>query len=82
MKSRFTRRSLLAGTTAVSATIVIKTGRAAEYTFVQYHNQAATARSTRTSLPCGKQFERRRTGGSKPLFMPRTTRYLAATLMH
>src|SRR5215213_7641814 len=42
MKSRFTRRSLLAGTTAVSATLVIKTGRAAEYTFVQYHNQAAT----------------------------------------
>ena len=42
MKPRLTRRSLLGGATAISTTIVIKTARAADFNFVQYHNQAAT----------------------------------------
>ncbi len=43
MASRFSRRSLIAGATAVgSAAIAVKPLRAAEYKFTQYHNQAAT----------------------------------------
>ena len=41
MASKFSRRSLLAGATAVGSTIVVKPTRAADYTFAQYHNQPA-----------------------------------------
>ena len=42
MTGKFSRRSVLAGATAVGSTIVVKPTRAAEYTFAQYHNQPAT----------------------------------------
>jgi tripartite ATP-independent transporter DctP family solute receptor len=43
MTGKFSRRSLIAGATAVgSAAIIVKPLRAAEYKFAQYHNQAAT----------------------------------------
>jgi len=41
MTGKFSRRSLLAGATAVGSTIVVKPTRAAEWTFAQYHNQPA-----------------------------------------
>jgi tripartite ATP-independent transporter DctP family solute receptor len=41
MTTRWTRRSLLAGATAIGSTIIVKPARAADYNFAQYHNQAA-----------------------------------------
>ena len=41
MTGKFSRRSLLAGATAVGSTIMVKPTRAAEFTFAQYHNQPA-----------------------------------------
>jgi TRAP-type transport system periplasmic protein len=41
MAGRFSRRSFVAGATAVGSTIVVKPTRAADYTFAQYHNQPA-----------------------------------------
>jgi len=41
MTGKFSRRSLIAGATAVGSTIVVKPTRAAEFTFAQYHNQPA-----------------------------------------
>lgn len=42
MAGNWTRRSLLAGT-ASALTLIVRPLRAAEYRFVQYHNQAATS---------------------------------------
>lgn len=43
MTGRFSRRSVIAGASALgSAAIIVKPGRAADYKFAQYHNQAAT----------------------------------------
>jgi len=42
MTGKFSRRSVLAGATAVGSTIVVKPTRAADYSFAQYHNQPAT----------------------------------------
>ena len=41
MATRWTRRSMLAGSAAVGSAIIIKPARAADYKFSQYHNQAA-----------------------------------------
>ena len=41
MIRRLSRRSLMAGATAGSATFIVKPLRAADYKFAQYHNQAA-----------------------------------------
>jgi tripartite ATP-independent transporter DctP family solute receptor len=41
MTGKFSRRSLLAGATAVGSAIVVKPARAADYSFAQYHNQPA-----------------------------------------
>lgn len=43
MSKAITRRSLLAGATALgSAAIIVRPARAADYKFIQYHNQAST----------------------------------------
>src|SRR5258708_37406216 len=39
MPGKFSRRSLIAGATAVGSTIIVKPVRAADYKFAQYHNQ-------------------------------------------
>src|SRR6516165_2541607 len=41
MAARFSRRSVIAGATAVGSTIIVKPTRAADHKFVQYHNQPA-----------------------------------------
>ncbi|MFZ0125580.1 MAG: TRAP transporter substrate-binding protein DctP, partial [Xanthobacteraceae bacterium] len=41
MTRRLSRRSLIAGATAGSATVIVRPLRAADYKFAQYHNQAA-----------------------------------------
>lgn len=41
MTTRWTRRALLVGASAISSTIIAKPARAADYKFAQYHNQAA-----------------------------------------
>src|SRR5215472_12181519 len=41
MTTRFSRRSVIAGATAVGSTIIVKPTRAADHKFVQYHNQPA-----------------------------------------
>jgi TRAP-type transport system periplasmic protein len=41
MPKRFSRRSFVAGASAVGSTIIVKPVRAADYTFAQYHNQPA-----------------------------------------
>src|SRR5262245_20900779 len=41
MATRFSRRSVIAGATAVGSTIIVKPTRAADHKFVQYHNQPA-----------------------------------------
>jgi tripartite ATP-independent transporter DctP family solute receptor len=41
MTTRWTRRSLLVGATAIGSTIIVRPAGAADYTFAQYHNQAA-----------------------------------------
>jgi tripartite ATP-independent transporter DctP family solute receptor len=41
MTTRWTRRSLLVGATAIGSTIIIRPAGAADYNFAQYHNQAA-----------------------------------------
>jgi len=40
MKTPWTRRTLLTGAVAAGTTIMVKSARAADYKFVQYHNQA------------------------------------------
>jgi len=40
MKTPWTRRTLLAGAAAAGTTIIVKPARAADYKFIQYHNQA------------------------------------------
>ena len=40
MKTPWTRRTLLTGATAAGTTIIVRRARAADFTFVQYHNQA------------------------------------------
>jgi tripartite ATP-independent transporter DctP family solute receptor len=40
MKTRWTRRAMLTAAAAAGTTIVVKPTRAADYKFVQYHNQA------------------------------------------
>jgi tripartite ATP-independent transporter DctP family solute receptor len=42
MATTWTRRSVLAGATAVGSTIMVRRSRAADHTFAQYHNQAAS----------------------------------------
>jgi tripartite ATP-independent transporter DctP family solute receptor len=42
MPANLSRRSLIAGATAVGSTIIAKPARAAEFTFAQYHNQPAS----------------------------------------
>jgi TRAP-type transport system periplasmic protein len=42
MRKGWTRRSLLAGAAALGPALIVRPARAAEYTFAQYHNQAAT----------------------------------------
>jgi tripartite ATP-independent transporter DctP family solute receptor len=42
MPNEWTRRSMLASAAAAGATIMVKPTRAADYTFAQYHNQAAS----------------------------------------
>jgi tripartite ATP-independent transporter DctP family solute receptor len=42
MTHPLTRRTLIAGATALGSTIIVKPSHAADYKFVQYHNQAAT----------------------------------------
>jgi TRAP-type transport system periplasmic protein len=42
MRKGWTRRSLLAGAAALGPALIVRRARAAEYTFAQYHNQAAT----------------------------------------
>src|SRR5712675_1298846 len=41
MPGKFSRRSLIAGATAVGSTIIVKPVRAADYKLAQYHNQPA-----------------------------------------
>src|SRR5262245_52291831 len=41
MASQLSRRSVIAGATAVGSTIIVKPTRAADHKFVQYHNQPA-----------------------------------------
>ncbi|HYM98913.1 MAG TPA: TRAP transporter substrate-binding protein, partial [Aestuariivirgaceae bacterium] len=41
MATGWTRRSLLAGGAVIGSTIIVKSARAADYKFTQYHNQAA-----------------------------------------
>jgi tripartite ATP-independent transporter DctP family solute receptor len=41
MATKFSRRSVIAGATAVGSTIIVKLARAADHKFVQYHNQPA-----------------------------------------
>jgi len=41
MATRFSRRCVIAGVTAVGSTIIVKPTRAADHQFVQYHNQPA-----------------------------------------
>jgi TRAP-type transport system periplasmic protein len=41
MATQFSRRSVIAGATAVGSTIIVKPTRAADHKFVQYHNQPA-----------------------------------------
>src|SRR5260370_1446772 len=40
MKTPWTRRVLLTGAAAAGTTIIVKPVRAADYTFIQYHNQS------------------------------------------
>src|SRR5260370_18338483 len=40
MKTPWTRRALLTGAAAAGTTMIVKPVRAADYKFVQYHNQA------------------------------------------
>jgi tripartite ATP-independent transporter DctP family solute receptor len=40
MKNPWTRRTLLAGAAAAGTTIIVKPARAADYKFIQYHNQS------------------------------------------
>ena len=42
MRKGWTRRSLLAGAAALGPALIVRSARAAEYRFAQYHNQAAT----------------------------------------
>ncbi|WJR77554.1 TRAP transporter substrate-binding protein [Bradyrhizobium sp. NP1] len=42
MTRNWTRRSLLAGAAALGPALIVRQGRAAEYDFAQYHNQAAS----------------------------------------
>src|SRR3954447_10849435 len=42
MHTKWTRRSLLAGAGAIGSGIIVRPGRAADYRFSQYHNQAAS----------------------------------------
>ena len=42
MTRNWTRRSLLAGAAALGPALIVRPGRAAEYNFAQYHNQAAS----------------------------------------
>src|SRR5262245_54915733 len=42
MAGHWTRRTLLAGAAAAGTTIIVKPAQAADYSFKQYHNQAAT----------------------------------------
>jgi TRAP-type C4-dicarboxylate transport system substrate-binding protein len=42
MAPKLSRRSLIAAATAVGSTIIVKSTRAADYTFEQYHNQPAS----------------------------------------
>src|SRR3954468_14190512 len=42
MLTKWTRRSLLAGAGAIGSSIIVRPGRAADYRFSQYHNQAAS----------------------------------------
>ena len=43
MKTPWTRRALLAGAAAAGTTIIVKPVRAADYAFIQYHNQSDTS---------------------------------------
>jgi tripartite ATP-independent transporter DctP family solute receptor len=43
MKTPWTRRALLAGAAAAGTTIIVKAVRAADYKFIQYHNQSETS---------------------------------------
>ncbi len=40
MKTPWTRRALIAGAAAAGTTIIVKRAQAADYKFIQYHNQA------------------------------------------
>jgi tripartite ATP-independent transporter DctP family solute receptor len=42
MNTQWTRRAVLAGTAAGATTIMVRRGRAAEFKFIQYHNQTDT----------------------------------------
>jgi tripartite ATP-independent transporter DctP family solute receptor len=42
MPAKFSRRSLIAGATAVGSAVIVKPARAADYKFAQYHNQPAS----------------------------------------
>ena len=41
MARKLTRRSIMAGAAALAPAIIVRSARAADYTFAQYHNQAA-----------------------------------------
>ncbi len=43
MKTPWTRRALLTGAAAAGTTIIVKPVRAADFTFIQYHNQSDTS---------------------------------------
>src|SRR6267154_2694572 len=43
MKTPWTRRALLAGAAAAGTSIIVKPVRAADYAFIQYHNQSDTS---------------------------------------
>jgi len=42
MARKLTRRSIMAGAAALAPAIIVRSARAADYTFAQYHNQAAS----------------------------------------
>ena len=56
---QFHRRSLLRGTAAAGAALIVRPAAAADYKFRQYHNQAASGtlhkNLTATGRPCAKK---------------------------